>query len=137
MSDSIRDLMDTPEYRQALKDRILAGTAKTSEINLARELGVFTTEERVELSAKQYLARMDPQALAVHNDLIRVSMSAASQTIRVVRSGGYIGIVYPDSVDANKLRMDPHAFSDPVIPSSEPVSAPASEDDLMPARPGA
>ncbi len=137
MTDSIRDLVNTAEYREALKSRLLAGTAKSTEIALARELGLITKDESTELSAKAYLSRIDPALLAVMNDITVTSMSSASQTLRMVRTATHIGVVMPRSVDANALRADPHAFQDPDAPQIEPEpSAPASEDepDLMPAK---
>jgi hypothetical protein len=129
--NALKEVFASEEYRTALKARLVAGTAKASEINLARTLGMLS--EEVERSiANGNIAKMDPGARRAVQDILDISTSAASGSIRRVETDTMIGVLIPKTVSPDLIRSDRGAYTDE---ASLPTPAvPDTGDDLMPAK---
>lgn len=102
---TLREIFASEEYQAALRERLVSGTAKASEIQLARQLGLLTAEQDDEARTKEGLRQMDDEARSVLMDMLVVSGTpTASAKIRVTSRPGWIGVEYPTTVDANVLR---------------------------------
>ena len=140
MNDAeLRDLFASEEMKAALRQRIIDGTAKKHEIDLARTVGIAITEEE---QAREYMRQMNAPARAMLLDLCAVSQTKAAPTLRLVRAGAWIGVVMPTDVDANRLRMTPSDYDPPIPNNTEPETAapqtvaPSDEtDDILPRKP--
>jgi hypothetical protein len=128
--DALREVFRSPEYVESLKARVLAGTARKAEIDLARSLGMPIGESIV---ARENMARMDRATLRVLMDMNRLALSPASPELRLIRSGDFVGVGYSVSTRAReeaKLRTAWNA-------KPTPETAPAETDDesLLPPKP--
>jgi hypothetical protein len=119
---TIRDVFKSEEYVAALRQRIVDGTAKKFEVDLAQTLGIAVTQEDRTCEA---LRAMDPEARRMLNDLAVVAESVESPSLRVIRSAGWVGVVMPETTDPHRLRWLAAAGN----PTDRPAE-PASENDL-------
>jgi hypothetical protein len=131
VEDFVKDLFQSEEYRTALKQRVLDGTAKKHEIELAQSLGLAISEED---QARENVRAMDRPTMRLLMDLIVVSESKASTTLRRVEAPGFIGVVMPTSLDMGRLRSNIRDWS-PAGPNTTEPSTTEDPGDLMPAKP--
>ena len=126
---TLREVFESPEYLAALRERLVAGTAKKSEVDLARSLGIVVDDETAEREA---MRQMEPRARGVLLDMNRMAGTSASTELRVIQGGDYIGVGYSVTTrqqnDA-KLRQDLG-----LKPTTEPDASTEDEPDLLPAR---
>jgi len=125
--EALREVFRSPEYLDALKARLLNGTAKQSEILLAQRLGLEVDDQS---AAREAMGKMDRATLRVLLDMCRMAATDANVELRVIEAGDYIGVGYSTTVRkandaALRQRLKPTT-------SPEPDPEPEDEPDLMP-----
>jgi hypothetical protein len=130
--EALREVFRSPEYLDALKARLLNGTAKQSEIALARSLGVIVDDQS---AAREALRKMDRATLRVLLEMCRMAATDANVELQVIEGGDYIGVGY--SVTTRKA--NDAALRRSLKPTTSPEPDPETEDlpDLMPQKPKA
>lgn len=114
----LRDILESAEYREALKARMLAGKASASELGLARDLGMAVPVLDRDTEFREALRAMDREARAVFGDILRMTNTAREITkLRVIRTGTFVGLGWGTAT------TDPV----PVDQTSEPT-----DTDLLP-----
>lgn len=74
VGDSVlREIIESPEYKQALKDRLLAGKATSQELSLARELNVAVSVQDKDEQAREALRALDPDSRQALGDILRLT----------------------------------------------------------------
>jgi hypothetical protein len=90
----LREIVESPEYRDALRSRILAGKATASEIGLARSIGETVKLNDGDDDARDALDAMDTETRRCLTDMIRMSLSPDSTRLRLIRAGSIVGVGY-------------------------------------------
>jgi hypothetical protein len=100
----LRSIIESPEYRDALKQRLLAGKATASEIGLARELGVTTAVSiKTKADAEREAMRIMPvDRRRLMTDTIREYRDLVNQVL-----AGTVPTVVP---------VDPEPTDDALLP---------------------
>src|ERR1700730_8277596 len=128
----LAEIFQSPEYQSALKERLISGTAKASEINLARSLGIFVPIQGEDTAAREAMRKMDRDTLRLLMDLIRMSSSKEATDLRVIQIGDLISLGY-DRIVRAKIEAQERIDAGGWTPgkTTEPVETP-TDDDLMP-----
>jgi len=114
----LRQILESDDYKAALRDRMLAGKASATELALARDLGMTLDQGDPDDADRRALREMDPAALSVLGDLLRLD----PRRLRVIRAGSIVGLGW------NTDAVDPESRP------TEPTSQPDEATDLMPPR---
>ena len=122
IDQSLREIFASPEYAEALKQRLINGQAKPSEIALARSLGLWSDEAAAEQSARAGLQSMDSETRSLLMDLLAVVDSPKASSLRIIQQGDFWGIGMPSGTNANVIRSERAAGVSP------------TDTDLMPRR---
>ena len=127
--EALREVFRSPEYLEALKARLLNGTAKKSEIDLARSLGITIDDET---SEREAMRQMDPAARNVLLDMCRMSGTPASTELRVIQAGDFVGVGY----SVTTRQANEAALRQRLKPTTSPAPDASTEDepDLMPSK---
>ncbi len=101
----LAEIFQSPEYQSALKERLISDTAKASEINLARSLGIFVPIQDEDTAAREAMRAMDRDARALIMDILRMMDTPATAVeLQVLRVGTLVGVGFDQEAQAAKLR---------------------------------
>ena len=130
----LAEIFASPEYQNALRERLVSGKFTAAEINLARSLGMRVPVGDGDDDARENIRKADRAAMSVLADLDRMAMSPDSTKLRVYQAGDVIGVVAPAELlraglDAitRGTAYQPPADSIPVDQTTEPT-----DEDLLP-----
>jgi hypothetical protein len=131
----VAEILNSEEYRSGLRSRLLAGTCKAGELEIAARLGLQPGEADPDEAAKlEAMRRMPRYMRRVLMRLLRISNgSVPVPACREIQGpGGTVGLVFavadetgPGARDAEPIQQDPAA-----VPETEPTET----DDLLPPR---
>ncbi len=127
----VRDILASEEYREALKGRLLAGTAKVAELELAARLGLTAeTDEAADEQGRERLRSVPKFMRAVLMRLLRVSNgSAPVPAAREIRGpGGTVGLVFESAAETGVVAVPQDTEPEPDTRESDLT------DDLLPRR---
>jgi len=138
----IAEIFASEEYRIALRARLIAGTARQGELEIARGLGLIKTDEEQSREYKAKLRALQARAPHEFSMLNRLTRRldgddvTGSRPVMHPSTHMVIGLVFdtpsemrPSDRDRLPTILDPQVRSIP-SPSAEPASE--DETDLMP-----
>jgi len=132
----VRDILASEEYREALKGRLLAGTAKVAELELAAKLGLATeTDAAADEQGREAMRRMPRYMRRILMRLLRISNGSVPVPAcrEITGPGGTVGLVFATAAETGASAV-PQIQQD--TPTELEPDARASDltDDLMPKR---
>jgi hypothetical protein len=128
----LAEIFQSPEYQEALKQRLIDGTAKASEINLARSLGLAIPIQDEDTLLREAMRRMDKHARQILHRLIRMAdgLDVTPVTPIFNERHNLVGLQF--------THENEHRPTEDLLGSQqvlEPVEQPVDEQDLLPPRP--
>jgi hypothetical protein len=136
-ADSVlREILESDEYKAALRDRMLAGKATAAEIGLARSLGLAVKLNDGDDDARDAMKAMDLETSRLLSDLVRMSMQSPDSTrLRIIKAGTVVAVGYdqanPGPRPGIQTLADRLRRRDPVPEPTTDFPEPTDED-LMP-----
>lgn len=123
-ADSVlREILESEDYKAALRGRMLAGKATAAEIALARDLGVAVPVQEKDELTRQAMRAMPRSVLSRWADICRMmDRPETAVRLRCIDAGSVVGIGY----DASAVPVDQTTAA----PTPEPPND--DDEDLMP-----
>jgi len=133
----IADVLASQEFRDGLRTRLVNGTAKIAELEIAKRLGLAAGADPEEDERREAMRSMPRETRRTLMQIIRMSMSADAGELRLIQAGDWTGIGYSLSVRA-RAEAEARRGKGPMATWKKPTDLVVSQDtddaDLMPKR---
>jgi len=108
-TDSVlRSIVESEEYKAALKTRMLAGKATSAELSLARDLGMVVPQNDGLDGERDAMRAMDKTTRRRLTDMLRLMRTPdGAARFRCIDAPGVIGIGYVNAVPVDQTTPTP------------------------------
>ncbi len=127
----VRDILGSDEYREGLKGRLLDGTAKVAELELAKRLGLAAEADPEDDKRRESMRAMPKFMRSIMLRLIRASNGSAPMPAcrEITGPGGTCGLVFESAYETGAGARTADQIQQDTQEDTEPM---ADQADLLP-----